>query len=86
MILIPLTRDQANKWIGAHHRHNKPIVLLNVNGYWSHLVSLMDRIVEEGFMHHGHSALVTVVERPEDVIGAIEAELAAPKPPVVFKV
>ncbi len=68
------------------HRHNKPIVLLNIDGYWSHLVSLMDRIVEEGFMHHGHSALVTVVERPEDVIGAIEAELAAPKPPVVFKV
>ena len=23
---MPLTRDQANKWIGAHHRHNKPIV------------------------------------------------------------
>lgn len=67
-------------------RHNKPIVLLNIDGYWSHLVSLMERIVEEGFMHHGHSALVTVVERPEDVIGTVEAELAAPKPPVVFKV
>ncbi|MGE3476498.1 MAG: TIGR00730 family Rossman fold protein [Rhodospirillaceae bacterium] len=67
-------------------RHNKPIVLLNIDGYWSHLVSLMERIVEEGFMHHGHSALVTVVARPEDVIGTIEAELAAPKPPVAFKV
>ncbi|MGE4062858.1 MAG: TIGR00730 family Rossman fold protein [Rhodospirillaceae bacterium] len=66
------------------HRHNKPIVLLNIDGYWSHLVGLMDRIIEEGFMHKGNSALVTVVDRPEDVIGAIEAELAAPKAPAAF--
>jgi uncharacterized protein (TIGR00730 family) len=68
------------------HRHNKPIILLNTDGYWSHLVGLLERIIEEGFMHKGNSALVTVVDRPEDVIGAIEAELAAPKAPVAFKV
>lgn len=68
------------------HRHNKPIVLLNIDGYWSHLVGLLDRIIEEGFAHKGHDALVTVVARPEDVVGAIEAELAAPKPPVIFRV
>lgn len=68
------------------HRHNKPIILLNTDGYWSHLVALLDRIIEEGFMHKGNNALVTVVDRPEDVIGAIEAELAAPKAPVPFKV
>ncbi len=49
-------------------------------------VGLLERIIEEGFMHKGNSALVTVVDRPEDVIGAIEAELAAPKAPVAFKV
>ncbi len=68
------------------HRHNKPIVVLNIDGYWSHLLGLFDRIIAEGFAHKGHDALVTVVERPEAVIGAIEAELKAPKPPVVFKV
>jgi uncharacterized protein (TIGR00730 family) len=68
------------------HRHNKPIVLLNTDGYWSHFVGLLDRIIEEGFAHKGHDALVTVVARPEDVVGAIEAELAAPKPPVIFNV
>ena len=68
------------------HRHNKPIVLLNIDGYWSHLVGLLDRIIEEGFAHKGHDALVTVVANPEDVVGAIEAELAAPKPPVIFSV
>jgi predicted Rossmann-fold nucleotide-binding protein len=49
-------------------------------------VGLLERIIEEGFMHKGNSALVTVVDRPEDVIGAIEAELGAPKAPVAFKV
>lgn len=67
------------------HRHNKPIVLLNLDGYWSHLVGLIERIIEEGFMHKGNSALVTVVDRPEDVLRAVEAELAAPKPPVVLR-
>ncbi len=68
------------------HRHNRPIILLNTDGCWSHLVGLLERIIEEGFMHKGNSALVTVVERAEEVIGAIEAELAAPKAPVAFKV
>ena len=68
------------------HRHNKPIILLNIDGYWSHLVELLERIIAEGFMHKGNTALVTVVNQPEDVIGAIEAELAAPKPPVALKV
>lgn len=68
------------------HRHNKPIILLNTDGYWSHLERLLDRMIAEGFAHKGHDALVTVVTRPEDVIAAVEAELAAPKPPVVFKV
>jgi uncharacterized protein (TIGR00730 family) len=67
------------------HRHNKPIVLLNIDGYWSHLVGLLDRIIEEGFMHKGNAALVTVVDRPEDVLGAIEAELEAPKARVPFR-
>ena len=40
----------------------------------------------DGFAHHGHDALLTVVDRPEDVIPAVESELRDPKPPVVFKV
>ena len=32
------------------------------------------------------AALVSVVARAEDVIGAVEAELKTPKPPVLFKV
>ncbi len=68
------------------HLHNKPIIILNTSGYWSHLVALLERMIGEGFAHLGHDALITVVERPEDVLATARAELAAPKPPVLFKV
>jgi uncharacterized protein (TIGR00730 family) len=68
------------------HLHNKPIVLLNSAGYWSHMLALFERIITDGFAHRGHDALLTVVDRPEDVIPAVEAELQNPKPPVYFKV
>ena len=68
------------------HLHNKPIIVVNVAGYWSHLLTVLDRMIGQGFAHPGHDALVTVVDRAEAVIGAAEAELDAPKPPVLFKV
>ena len=30
--------------------HNKPIVLLNINGYWSPLLELIDRAIEQNFI------------------------------------
>lgn len=68
------------------HRHNKPIVILNTDGYWDHMKGLLDTIIDRGFAHGGHSALVDFVTRPDEVIPLIEAELAEPKPAVVFKV
>ena len=67
------------------HLHNKPIIVVNVAGYWSHLLSLFDQMIGAGFAHPGHEALITVVDRAEDVIAAATAELRAPKPPVFFK-
>ena len=68
------------------HVHNKPIVVLNAAGYWDHLNGLMQVIIGKGFAHGGHGALIDFVTRAEDVIPFIEAELARPKPAVVFKV
>lgn len=68
------------------HRHNKPIVVLNIDGYWTHLVGLLDRIIAEGFAHKGHDALLTVVERPEEVLTTVAKELGSPKPLVTFDV
>jgi predicted Rossmann-fold nucleotide-binding protein len=61
-------------------------VVVNVNGYWSNLRDMMAEIVAKGFAHPGHEALITVVERAEEAIAAVEAELEAPKPAVLFKV
>ncbi len=50
----------------------KPIVLLNINGYFDPLVALLKNCVEEKFMHANHLDMWRVVERPEDVLAAIE--------------
>jgi uncharacterized protein (TIGR00730 family) len=66
------------------HLHNKPIVILNAAGYWQPLITLIDNMIGEGFAHRGHEALITVVDRPEDVLPAAAAELQTPKPRVLF--
>jgi uncharacterized protein (TIGR00730 family) len=68
------------------HLHNKPIIILNTQGYWDPLIALLDRMIDAGFAHRGHEQLVTVVTRAADVVPTAEAELLAPKPPVSFKV
>ena len=50
------------------------------------MISLLNGMISAGFAHRGHDSLVTVVDRAEAVIGAAEAELKAPKAPVLFKV
>ena len=66
------------------HLHNKPIILLNVKDYWTPLLTMFDRMQDMGFAHHGHDALVTVVDTVAEVIAAAERELADPKPVVLF--
>lgn len=68
------------------HRHNKPIVLLNVGGYWDHVTALFAAMIAYGFAHRGHEALITVVDAPAAVIPTIEAELAAPKAPLALEI
>ena len=48
--------------------HDKPIVLLNVAGYWDPLTALMDRVVEHGF---AAPSLLSFVETVPDAEAAI---------------
>ncbi len=52
--------------------HDKPILLLNIAGYWTPLLDLVDRIIAEGFAEPSLRAFLTVV--PDT--GALEAALA----------
>jgi uncharacterized protein (TIGR00730 family) len=66
------------------HVHNKPIVILDTQGYWAPLLKLLDAMIGQGFAHRGHDELITVVRDVADVIPTVERELANPKPRVVF--
>ncbi|MDP4269858.1 MAG: TIGR00730 family Rossman fold protein [Bacteroidota bacterium] len=52
---------------------SKPIVILNTDGYYDHLIAMLDRAVEENFMHEKHSLIWTIVNTPEEVVEAIRA-------------
>lgn len=53
--------------------HAKPIVLLNINGYWNPLLALLDHVISQGFADASLRDLFQSV----DVIGGITAAIAA---------
>ena len=57
--------------------HSRPIVVLDVGGYWSSLRPLIAGIIDGGFAHQAVSELITLVSSPEEVFAALEA---APEP------
>lgn len=51
--------------------YNNPIIILNTDGYYDHLITMLNCAVEQNFMHEKHADLWRVVDHPEDVIEAI---------------
>ena len=47
--------------------HDKPIIVVDLNGYWSKLIELITNIAAEGFMREDDLKLFQVVEKIEDV-------------------
>src|SRR5262245_12997609 len=56
-------------------RHAKPIVLANIEGFWNPLLTLFDKMSGEGFIRPGLELNVTVVDRVEKIVPAIEKAL-----------
>lgn len=48
-------------------RHEKPIVLANIAGFWNPLLTLLDHMRAEGFVHTGNRVRPLVVESAEAV-------------------
>jgi uncharacterized protein (TIGR00730 family) len=59
--------------------HDKPIVVLDVGGYWAALTMLIDQIVASGFASPAVTGLFSIVETPDDVFKTLEAAPAAEK-------
>jgi len=61
--------------------HAKPVVLLDVAGYWDPLFELLDRAVDEGFVRDEHRALALRAEDPDEALDL----MASYRPPAVAK-
>jgi uncharacterized protein (TIGR00730 family) len=54
----------------------KPIILVNVRGFFNPCIALLETCIREKFMDERHRAMWTVVDRPEDVIPSIQNAVA----------
>jgi uncharacterized protein (TIGR00730 family) len=52
--------------------HNKPVGLLNLNGFYDHLLKQLDVMVEEGFLKSENRDLVIVSDNIEDLLQKME--------------
>lgn len=48
--------------------HSKPIGILNVDGYYDHLIALIDNMVKEGFVAPKHRELFVVSDDAEELL------------------
>ncbi len=53
--------------------HAKPIIIMDVAGYWSELTELIDATVTKGFASSGVNDLYRVVKTPAEVFAALDA-------------
>lgn len=57
-------------------RHDKPILIVDLDDFWSPLISLLDHMASEGFLRPGLEVPYAVVRGVEDILPTLEA--AAP--------
>ncbi|TPK62742.1 TIGR00730 family Rossman fold protein [Mesorhizobium sp. B2-4-15] len=57
-------------WAQLGH-HRKPIVFGNVGGFWDPMLTLLDHMTAEGFIHTAQRVKPLVVNDPEAIVAAI---------------
>ncbi|HEY1709929.1 MAG TPA: TIGR00730 family Rossman fold protein [Rhizomicrobium sp.] len=60
--------------------HQKPIVLVNLDGYYDPLVDLVEHVIAFGFAGPAATGLYTVVATPDDAMAVLKAQLARQPP------
>jgi uncharacterized protein (TIGR00730 family) len=56
--------------------HEKPILLLNVNGFWDPLIGLLDHVIGQGFAEDSLKGYVTVVDNVDQAVAAFRDALS----------
>jgi len=59
----------SNKKLGLF---SKPVVLLNINGFFDPLIGMLKKIVDEDFMKREFCELYTIVNNEKDVVMALQ--------------
>jgi len=59
------------------HLHNKPVVLANVDGYWTPWMALIDAIIDKGFAQAGARRMFSMVDNVDDVLPCAFGEIGA---------
>ncbi|MEM9420975.1 MAG: TIGR00730 family Rossman fold protein [Pseudomonadota bacterium] len=55
--------------------HRKPLVICNIEGFWSPLVELLDHVIDRGFAAEELREDMVVVDSPEKVLAAAERRM-----------
>lgn len=53
--------------------HMKPVGVLNIAGYWDHLLAQVHRMVDEGFVHEVHRDLIVTSHQPDILLERLQA-------------
>ena len=65
------------------HLHDKPILFLNIDGYWTPFAKLVDHFIAEGFARESSRLLFAMVGAVEDIIPALRRQPAPAIPDAV---
>lgn len=52
--------------------HDKPIVIVDIKNYWTPFITMIDHIIEQGFMRPDDKNVMSIVKTLEEVLPAIE--------------
>lgn len=56
--------------------HGKPIYLLNINGYWDPLVTLVEHMISRGFADASFRGFMSVIDSVDDLAAALGRDFA----------
>ncbi|MDG1458172.1 MAG: TIGR00730 family Rossman fold protein [Pseudoprimorskyibacter sp.] len=60
--------------------HNKPVIVVNLDGYWDPLLALLDHVIDHGFADTSLRGYVTSVPDAEAAIDALRLALSSTSP------
>lgn len=64
--------------------HEKPVVVVNIDGYWEPLKALIAHVIKNGYALPAHDKLISFVDKVEDVLDAL-AKFQIPMPTLAEK-